>query len=71
MSTRLKITAALREGQRRGLVGKALESHVNQVAGVNRMTPVELRLAATVYRTAVWPKTRPPKPKSCQGRLPL
>ena len=68
MSTRLKIHTALREGQRRGLKGAALERFVGDHAEVSRMTPVEGIVASRCYLEMVYPVTRPARK---QGRLPL
>ncbi len=69
MSTRLKITAALRTGQGRGLKGAALERFVKDMAGVGHMTPVECHLASRIFQETVWPITRPPA--HSQGRLSI
>ena len=68
MSTRHRITAALRSGMRQGLIGPILERHVNELSGVSRMTMQERRVASKVFAEQVWPITRP---KFKQGRLEI
>ncbi len=71
MSCRFRVQAALRDGRRRGLQGRALEAHVNTLADVAHWTPAQIHAGSRVYRELVWPVTRPPRPKTTQGRLPF
>ncbi len=69
-NVRFIVHAALRDGKRQGLKGRALEALVNERVRVKELNASEIRLASIVYRDLVYPKTRPDMhPYERQGLL--